>query len=1013
MRAMKILAACLSLSSVLAAASAPVRPDLYSDLRWRNLGPFRGGWSTCVEGIPDRPDVFYFGAAVGGVWKTEDSGETWEPLFQNETTASVDSIAIAPSNPKILYVGTGQVETRYDMAPGDGVFRSDDEGKTWRRAGLSATRAIGRLLVDPKNPDVVLAAAFGHIFGPNAERGVFRTEDGGKTWKKTLFVDENTGAVDLASDPADPSIVYAALWEARNYPWLSYFQPSVGPGSGVYKSTDGGRTWKKIAGGGWPDSAALGRIGLAVASGGRVYAAVEAPGGGFRRRGGQRPDTPAGLYRSEDGGATWTRTNREGWIGSSYSGRVTLDPRDADTVYLVGQSIRRSKDGGKTFEIFKGAPGGDDYHFVWINPRHPEHLATASDQGTVVSVNGGKTWSSWYNQPTGQFYHLAADDRFPYWIYSGQQDSGTVGIASRSDYGAISYREWHPVGGDERDYDIPDPADPETIYVSGLGGGLGRFDGRTGQVASIDPGVESSYARRATEVKYRYGWFTPIAVSLRPPHAIYQGAQYLFRSTDKGQSWKTISPDLTRAVAGTPGCDGRITMDNAAPCGFGVIYSIALSPSTDDEIWVGTDDGRVQVTRDGGQNWSDVTPRGLSPWSKIASLDISALDPGTVYAAVDRQRLDDFTPHAYRTRDGGKTWTEIGSGLPRDSFVDVVRADPVRRGLLYAGTGTGAFVSFDDGGHWRPLQQNLPTNWVRDLLVHGDDLIAATQGRAIWVLDGVSMLRQIPAEGAAATTLFRPSDAVRVRRNQNKDTPLPPETPLGKNPPAGAVIDYFLAEAASPVSIEILDSRGEVLRRFASDEKPARPPAEQYFADSWLQPAPVPGTSAGHHRFVWDLHVPRPRAASDDYSIAAIMGEDTPVDPDGPLVPPGTYSVRLSAGGKRWTEPLTLKPDPRVKASPSDYSRQYEAARDAASLMDRSFSALEEARSAQRKAPSPATAALVEGQESFARVNSRASSVLTAVEAADTAPTVQAIVELESAKVQFERLFAIWKGVSK
>jgi photosystem II stability/assembly factor-like uncharacterized protein len=993
------------------ALSGALPADLYSDLRWRNIGPFRAGWSTCAEGIPDQPNVFYFGAAVGGVWKSDDAGQTWKPLFQNEKAASVDSIAIAPSNPKILYVGTGQVETRYDIASGNGVYRSDDGGMTWRHLGLSGTRAIGRIVVDPKNPDVVLVAAFGHIFGPNAERGVFRTENGGKTWKKTLFVDENTGAVDLAADPGDASVVYASLWQARNYPWLSYFQPDAGPGSGVYKSADGGRTWRRISGGGWPSGGRLGRIGLAVAPGGRVYAAVDASavsGNAGLKSEGQRQ---TGLYRSEDGGATWTWVNRESWIGNGYFGRVTADPRDPGTVYMTGQSIRRSRDGGKTFEVFKGAPGGDDYHFIWINPKHPDHIVTASDQGTVVSVNGGGSWSSWYNQPTGQFYHLAADDRFPYWVYSGQQDSGTVGIASRGDYGALSYREWHPVGGDERDYNVPDPADPETVYASGLGGGLVRFDGRTGQSAAIDPGVESTYARRATDVKYRYTWITPIAVSPRPPHAIYQGSQYLFRSTDRGHSWSIMSPDLSGAVAGTAGCEGAVTVENASPCGFGVIYTIALSPSTDDEIWIGTDDGRIQVTRDGGKTWSDVTPRGLAPWSKVATLDISPLDPATVYAAVDRHRLDDFTPHAFRTHDGGRTWTAITAGLPDDNSVDVVRADPVRRGLLYAGTTTGVFVSFDDGGLWQPLKLNFPTAWVSDLLVHGNDLIAATQGRAIWILDDLSPLRQLSVDASKPPAhLFRPADAFHLRRDENRDTPPPPETPLGKNPPAGAVIDYALGkDSTGPVSLEILDGNGGLVRRFASDAVPERPEAERYFAEAWLEPEPVPSAAAGHHRFVWDLRMARPKAAAYEYSIAAIWNEGTPAEPQGTLVPPGVYSVRLTAGGKAQTQPLTLRMDPRVHVAPEEIARQFDIARQTAELMELSLAALEDAEELQKRMPSAAAAGLVEGKGSFARVHSRASAVFRAVESADAAPTLQAVAELESTRTDFERLLAIWK----
>jgi photosystem II stability/assembly factor-like uncharacterized protein len=1027
MRRFSILFAAALLSGALPAAASPrpIPPQLYSGLRWRNIGPFRAGWSTCVAGVPDRPDTFYFGAAGGGVWKTDDAGRTWQGLFQNEGSASVGALAIAPSDPRILYAGTGQVTARYDIASGDGVYRSADGGRTWTHAGLRDSGAIGRFLIDPRDPDVVLAAAFGHVFGPNPERGVFRTEDGGKTWTRTLFVDEDTGAVDLASDPADPSLVYAATWQDRNYPWLSYFQPSLGPGSGVFKSSDGGKTWTRIRGNGWP-SQPLGRIGLAAAPGGLVYAVVDAQveSGNVSHK--PAPPSPGGLFRSDDAGATWTRTSDEDWLENDYFGRITVDPGNRDRLYATGQSIRMSADGGKTWTIVKGSPGGDDYHFLWINPKHTDHMAVASDQGTVVSVNGGETWSSWYNQPTGQFYHLAADDRFPYWIYSGQQDSGTVGIASRSDYGALSYREWHPVGGDERDYDVPDPSDPNIVYGSGLGGSLARFDARTGQVAAISPHVESTYARNPTSVKYRYTWITPIAVSPRPPHAIYQGAQLLFRSADRGQSWTVVSPDLSGAVSGARGCGGPATLESARACGFGVIYTIALGP-TDDVIWVGTDDGRIQVTRDGGKSWNDVTPPGLRPWSKIATLDVSPLDPDSVYAAVDTHRLDDFSPHAYRTRDGGRTWTQISAGLPKGGFVDVVRADPERRGLLYAGTDTGVFVSFDDGDHWQTLKLDLPTVWVRDLLVHGRDLVAATQGRAIWILDDLSPLRQITPEAAEAKAhLFRPATAYRLRRDENRDTPPPPETPLGKNPPAGAVIDYTLASAPpGPVTLEILDSAGNSVRRFASDQAPARPEAERYFAASWLKPFPTPSAAAGHHRFVWDLRGERPRAISYDYSIAAVWGDDTPALPEGALVPPGEYTVRLSVGAQVLQQPLKVEMDPRVSAAPAAIAEQHAAAGRAATLMARSYDAFAAARefrkrlaargrlSGSRAALDRKAAALEEGHEGFRRINEHLSAIYRAIEGADFAPTKQALEELEETARSLDRALERWKELER
>jgi photosystem II stability/assembly factor-like uncharacterized protein len=602
--------------------------------------------------------------------------------------------------------------------------------------------------------------------------------------------------------------------------------------------------------------------------------------------------------------------------------RLAAQPNEPDTVYTVGQSIHKSTDAGKTFTIIKGAPGGDDYHHLWINPKFPDHLITASDQGTVVSVDGGAHWSDWYNQPTGQFYHLAADNRFPYRIYSGQQDSGTVGIASRSDYGAISFRDWHPVGGDERDYDLPDPEDANIVYGSGLGSRISRWDATTGEVQNISPWPTSAYGARPTDIRYRYTWISPIAFSAEPPYALYAGAQALFRTTDKGRHWETISPDLTGAREGTKHCDGDVPISNATACGYGVIYSIAPSPRTNDEIWVGTDNGLIQTTADGGKSWRNVTPRNIPKWSKIASLDLSALEPGTAYAAVDNHRQDDFRPIAIRTHDNGKTWTKITNGLPDGHFVAVVRADPVRKGLLYAGTDVGVYVTFDDGDHWQPLQRNLPVAWVRDLLVHGNDLIAATQGRAIWVLDDVTPLRQIDTTIAHADAhLIAPAPAIRVRGSQNKDTPPPADTALGTNPPTGAIIDYTLGKPAKQVVIEIreknagADGKPNVVRRFASNDNRRPIEAERYFAEAWTKPHARPSTERGAHRFVWNLRWPRPKAVEYGYSIAAVLGEDTPLTPEGMLALPGDYDIALIVDGEEQHQTLTIAADPRTHAT--------------------------------------------------------------------------------------------------
>jgi photosystem II stability/assembly factor-like uncharacterized protein len=878
-------------------------PATFADgLDWRLVGPQRGGWGTVAVGIADQPDTFYFGAAGGGVWKTINAGRTWEPIF-NQGPASIGALAVAPSDPRVIYAGTGQVTTRYDVAAGEGVFKSSDSGATWHSVGLEATKHIGQIWVDPHNPDVVMVAALGHAFGANPERGVFRSEDGGKSWTRTLFVSENTGAVDIAVDPVDSNIVFASVWQMRFRPWMSYFTPDVGPESGVYKSVDAGRHWTRLAGKGWPEGN-LGRIGLAAThtpQGTRVYAVVSAEAGG-------------GLYRSDDAGANWKLVNDDGELNSSYFARLSAVPGNPDAVYAVGRSIHLCTDGGAKCEITKGSPGGDDYHDYWINPKHPDHMITASDQGTVVSVDAGASWSTWYNQPTGQLYHLATDNRFPYWIYAGQQDNGTVAIASRSDYGSIGAGDWHPVGAQERDDDIPDPRDPNIVYGSGLGGQLTRWDARNGEKQNISPWPVSSYGARPTSVKYHYTWITPIAVSRLPPYPLYQGAQVVFRSLDQGATWETISPDLSARDPKRTDCKGDQDAAGARACGYGVVFSFGLSPRDNDTIWVGMDDGGVQLARDAGKTWSNVTPKDLPAWARISSVDASALDVGTAYIAVDNHRQDDFRPMIWRTHDFGKTWTSITEGLPAHHFLGAVRADPVQRGLLYAGTETGVYVSLDDGDHWRSLQRNLPNAIVNDLSVHGNDLIAATQGRAIWVLDDVTPLRQMASASFAKEPahLFAPATAIRVRGNQNNDTPLPREEPVGRNPPDGAIFDYWLARDAKSILLCVYDGSGKLLRRFASDDVPPKANADRYFEARWLKPQPNPSAHAGIHRFVWDLRLPRPAAAGYEYSIGAIDGVDTPLLPQGMLVAPGTYRVELSVDGRDYRQSLIVQADPRV-----------------------------------------------------------------------------------------------------
>jgi photosystem II stability/assembly factor-like uncharacterized protein len=609
-------------------------------------------------------------------------------------------------------------------------------------------------------------------------------------------------------------------------------------------------------------------------------------------------------------------------------GWLLADPVNAETVWAGGQPLRRSTDGGASFTIVRSSPGGDDYHALWIDPNDSRRMIVGADQGAVVTFDGGESWSSWYNQPTGQFYRLAVDNDFPYRVYSGQQDSGTVSIASRSDYGRISFRDWHPVGGDERDGDVPDPQDSNIVYGAGLGGRISRWNARTAQVQNVAPWPVSSYAADPVTVKYRYDWITPLTISAVPPHAMYTAAQVVFRSVDGGQSWQTISPDLSGADPAASECKDA-PRDKATACGYGVIFSIAPSPLQDGLVWAGTNNGRVFLTGNGGENWDNVTPAGLEDWSRVNLIDASAVDIATAYIAVDRHRVNDFKPRAYVTHDAGKSWREIGHGLPAGAYVNVVRQDPQHPGLLYAGTSRGVHVSFDDGENWQSLQLNLPTTGVNDLLVHNGDLVIATQGRALWVLTDVAPLRHLATASSnpnskpnsrwganAKPQLVAPATAVRLRFNQNKDTPLPPEEPTGENPPAGAILDYILPDDFSGgVRIEILASDGSVIRSFDSESLPPKANARVYFARTWLgDPQPLPATP-GHHRFVWNLRYAPPPTLDSEYSIAAVPEIETPILPDGAFVLPGKYTVRLSAGNKSTEQELTVVMDPRVTAT--------------------------------------------------------------------------------------------------
>jgi len=878
-------------------------PSLFSGLHWRLIGPFRGGRSNGVTGVPGHPDTFYFGSVGGGVWKSDNSGRTWNPIFDSEPVASIGAIAIAPSDTNVVYVGTGEADMRSQISFGDGMYKSTDAGKTWTHIGLDNTRQIGRVLVDPHDANLVFVAALGHSYGANPDRGVYRSRDGGATWQKVLYKGDSVGAIDLAFDPRDSRTVYAALWNTRRPPW-SIYPPSYGPGSGIFKSTDGGDTWQQLAGG--LPTERVGRIGIAVAptDANRVYAIVDAKQGG--------------LYRSDDAGATWRLMSNQGriWGRGWYFCNVVVDPKDENTVYVSDTSVYRSTDGGTNWTAIKGAPGGDDYHQLWIYPDDPKRMILASDQGTIVTEDGALTWSSWYNQPTAELYHVAADYRFPYWVTGAQQDSGAVGVPSQSSHGEISFHDWTGLcTGGESGYTAPDPLHPDILF----GSTVSRCNVVTGERRNISPEI-------GRDGPFRKTWTLPLVFSEADPHALYFGAQYLFRTLDGGNSWSQISADLTRENPGVPpNLDAATTADAPSYERRGVIYTIAPSPipAHAQLIWIGTDDGYIQMTPDGGKTWHNVTPPELTPWSKIVMIQASHFNPAEAYAAVDRHRLEDNEPYIYRTRDSGKTWQRITTGLPAGVYVQTVKEDTKRKGLLFAGTELAAWVSFDDGDHWQSLQLNLPPVSMRDLAIHGDDLIVATHGRGFWILDDITALRQITEQVSQSDAyLFRPAAAIRMQPGTEDSTPQPRDEALADNPPAGAMIDYYLkSDSAQPVTLEILDSTGTVVRRYSSADHPRPVNPNTLDVPAFWRPTPQPlSAAAGMHRWMWDLRY-TPAPGGGRYG-----GEYGFPGPGGVTTPPGAYTVRLTADGKSYTQPLTVKLDPRIKVAAADLQKQFETA---------------------------------------------------------------------------------------
>ncbi len=898
----------------ISAAAQTVSPELLGGLQWRLIGPFRGGRAAAVTGVPGGGAVFYFGAVDGGVWKTTDAGVTWNPVFDGQPIASIGAVEVAPSNPNVLYAGTGESDIRSALSSGDGVYKSTDGGQSWRNIGLRDSRQISRIVVDPHNADVVYVGALGHAYGPNTERGVFKSTDGGATWTHVLDKGTNIGVSDLAIAAASPNILFAGTWSTHRPPWSTY-APINGPGGGIYRSTDSGASWTQLTGNGLPEGD-WGRVGVAVAPDGkRVYALIDA-------------GKKSGLYRSDDGGNTWTLANGDPRITSRawYFMGVTIDPNNPDVIYMPNIALYKSEDGGKTISIVRGAPGGDDYHQLWVDPRDSSHLIVGTDQGTAVSVNRGQTWSSWFNQPTAQLYHVIADNEFPYHVYGAQQDTGSVAVPDRTDHGNITGRDWFMVGGGESGWIVPDPSDSNILYASGVYGSVVRFDRRTSFSQDITPWPMQNFGSEINQRKYRDPWTPVLVLSPAEKNALYLGTQYVMKTTDGGLHWQQISPDLTGAEASaSEKPSGPATVQNSKPRGYGVVFSIAPSPLKADEIWAGSDTGLLHVTRDGGKSWQDVTPPGLSDWSKIAMLEASHFDPAVAYVAVDRHRLDDQTPYIYRTRDYGKSWHPIVSGIAANAFVNAIREDTGKKGLLFAGTELGVYVSFDDGDHWQPLPLNLPVTSVRDITIHGDDLAIATYGRSFWILDDITLLRQLNPLATATAQLYKPATAIRVDNDVFLGSPLPPEEPTAKNPPDGAIIDYYLPVAAKNVTLEITNARGfnglvgsalPLVRRYRSGAPKEQPHPPMPIAERWLPKPVVLENTAGAHRFVWDLRWGssggNPETEEDEGFGA----------PRGPRAVPGEYQLKLTVDGNALTQTLKVEMDPRAQATRAELDEQ-------------------------------------------------------------------------------------------
>jgi photosystem II stability/assembly factor-like uncharacterized protein len=885
---------------------AQFNPDLFTALHWRSIGPFRGGRVRAIAGVPARPNIFYMAQVNGGVWKTDDYGRTWTPIFDDQPTGSVGSIAVAPSDSNVVYVGSGEGLQRPDLSIGDGIYKSTDAGKTWVHLGLRDGQQIPQIAVDRRDANRILVAVAGHPYGSNEERGIFRSADGGRTFERVLYRDENVGGADVIFDPQNPDVAYAGLWEARQGPWEN--GAWNGTRGGVFKSTDNGKTWRQL-GGGLPENIIQANLAVAPSAPNRVFASVALSPG-------------LAIYRSDDAGETWAKITTDprpaGRIGGGDLAVLRVDPKNPDIVYSASIVSWRSTDGGKTWSAFRGAPGGDDYQNVWVNPNNSDIVILASDQGTVITVNGGKTFSSWYNQPTAQLYHVSADNAFPYRLCGGQQESGSACVASRGNDGEITFREWHPVAAEEYGYVVADPLDPDMVY----GGKLTRYDRRTGQAQNIMP-----KPFRGTD--FRVVRTMPVLFSPVDPRVMYFATNTLWKTRDGGRNWEEISPDLSRKTFEVPATVGKFKQQpTAQPTQRGVIYAVAPSPLDINVIWAGTDDGLIHRTTDGGKTWTDVTPKQITAWQKVSIVDASHFDKNTAYAAINTLRLDDLRPHIYRTRDGGANWTEITNGIPQNENTDVVREDPKRKGLLFAGTERAVHVSFDDGEHWQSLRLNMPATSIRDLIIKDDDLCVGTHGRGFWILDNITPLRQLQDSiTKSAASLFLPQTAIRVRWNMNSDTPLPPDVPAGENPPDGAMIDYYIGSAVSgPLTLEIKDLAGVVVRRYSSQDPVSVPDATLNIPLYWIRPSQRLTSEPGLHRFLWDLRYAPVPGIAPQYPIAAVYRNTAP-EATSPWAMPGTYTVVLTVGGKKYEQPLKLVMDPRVKISLAELAEQYKLSR--------------------------------------------------------------------------------------